>query len=78
MRTSAIIIAILASISAMAQEKDDVQVSPSTAARCKAEGGCVLVSRKVMNELLQDAYTRGAQDAVKQLEGLTCKKAVWI
>jgi hypothetical protein len=70
----AILLAAILALPAIAQEKDDVQVSPATAARCKAEGGCVLVSRKVMDELLQDAYREGISDTAKHLEGMTCRK----
>lgn len=78
MKIALVIAAILVSLSAMAQEKGDLQVSPETAARCKGEGGCVLVSRKVMDVLLQDAYTQGVQDTAKHLEGMTCRKGASI
>ena len=74
MKLTLLIASVLLACSAMAQEKDDVQVSPATAARCKGEGGCVLVSRKVMDALLQDAYTQGVEDTAKHLEGMTCRK----
>lgn len=74
MKITLLIASVLVACAAMAQEKDDVQVSPATAARCKGEGGCVLVSRKVMDALLQDAYTKGVEDTAKHLEGMTCRK----
>lgn len=74
MKITLLIASVLVACAAMAQEKDDVQVSPATAARCKGEGGCVLVSRKVMDALLQDAYTKGIEDTAKYLEGMTCRR----
>ncbi|WP_294768643.1 hypothetical protein [uncultured Rhodoferax sp.] len=77
MKIMVLVLSAIVALSATAQEKDDVQVSPATAERCKGEGGCVLVSRKVMEELLQDAYKEGAQDAAEYLKGKTCKKGDW-
>jgi len=70
----AFLLAAILALPAIAQETGDVQVSPETAARCKAEGGCVLISRKVMEELLQDSYKEGIADTAKYLEGMTCRK----
>lgn len=70
----AVFLAIVLALPAIAQETGDVQVSPETAARCKAEGGCVLISRKVMDALLLDSYKEGIADTAKYFEGMTCRK----
>lgn len=57
-------IAIIAA-QATAQDKKDVQVSPEIAARCEAEGGCVLISRDRINEVVKAALKTGFDEGKK-------------
>lgn len=51
-------------------ERQEVQVSPEVAKRCKQEGGCVLISRRqleqVFNDNLQEGFLRGLQEGLQQ------------
>lgn len=63
---------------ATAQEKSEVQVSPEVAAKCEAEGGCMLISRARMTTVMQDVYQGGVEEGRKQAQaaGKTCRKDI--
>lgn len=73
MKLAFFIVAVLVSVSAMADE--DVKLSPELEAKCKAAGGCVLIPKRIVDELLQDAYQAGIKKAAE--DGKTCKGKDW-
>lgn len=72
------LLAMVAATAATAQEKSEVQVSPEVAAKCEAEGGCMLISRARMTTAMRDVYQGGVEEGRKQAQaaGKTCRKDI--